>query len=211
MIPLKTVKEDYFQSEGIKLSHGDIPVSRFPTVAGYIPLWNKEIFSADEVRRLDMFVTVNEGDEPDGGTQIFREILSTNAGEIADQLGYLRSLNDPYISKWVNGIGPGMSDSILNGTIPPLILIRPVGLEYGHIPDGNHRALSLLELSKQGYSGVSIPAYVGRLSYVRWLVWNTGVLLFKARINPKETAQLINARMKGGYRMFEYRSQFEPV
>lgn len=195
-IPTSTVVEEFHEAESFKTEIEQTP-QHFPAACHYIESWEKTTVFPEQLENLDIYVNTKiKNTGPDGTLSIFRELGTTNMGEIARKLEHLKSLKEPSIQMWLSRITPNMEEMILSSECPPILLITPKLINYGNVPDGNHRALAALDLANRGKKDISLTAYVGKLNNMRWLMWNTGIYFRGSTISSQEKNQIIQCRFR---------------
>lgn len=117
----------------------------------------------EELENLQIYVrTFTDKGMVEATAKIFKHLGLVGAGDIVKNFEKIRGLGDEDINRWLAGLTDEMSQSILDGTIPPIMVIKPEGVDFGNLPDGNHRVLTALLLSED-YPDVKLPAFVGTL------------------------------------------------
>ncbi|MFH1547292.1 MAG: hypothetical protein ABIC57_02290, partial [bacterium] len=190
-VPTSTVMQEFHEAESFK-NEVDKPLQNFPSACHYIHSWEKTELLPEQLEKMDIYVNTRIKDTgPDGTLSIFRELGTTNIGQIAKNLDYLKSLNEPSIKIWLSHITPNMEKLILSKECPSILIIKPALLNYGNLPDGNRRVIAALDLANKGYMGISLTAYVGKIDRVFWVVWNSGVYIHRSNISEKEKRTLV--------------------
>lgn len=190
-VELSEVIASYAAAEKEKESL-ELPKMPFPVVGRFIPTWELDYVSTDTLAEMESFVSVLV--QPNPTTDIYRELKTTKMGEIAEQMNHLKSLKNPRLKKWISSIDQKLYERILTGDIAPIILISSTGVEYGNVPEGMHRSLAAIRLAQEEKKEIKIPAYIGSLDRLHWILWNSGILLMGNAMPISERLELMEKR-----------------
>ncbi len=167
----------------------------YPPIAYFVPSWKMAMLGVEQLRNLQLFIPpYSDRGKRSGSQDIFMNLGTTNAGVIADESERLKGLGNSLINKWLDNVTPEMKEAVLDGSIPPIMVLTTVGLDYGNVPDGNHRVLAAIELSKE-HEGIQIPAFVGSVYEPLSRAYNAAMAMFGSTfISPEERQQLLDDR-----------------
>lgn len=174
----------------------ELPRKEMPKVLNLPVTWHEVELSLSQVAGLQIGVCTRSAERDDPSLAIFNTLKTVRVESIAMQLEMLRQHTLPSVREWVVSIDEELRDRCRNGDIPPIFVVTHPLFNFGNIPDGNHRALALID-SMAGFSGdLSLNALVAQIPPSLWLSWNITAFLLGYLKNPHSSIQLFRARMR---------------
>lgn len=171
------------------------PEIKAPVMLKFACRAEKDTLSPSQLSKLQIAVEPKlSSDKKVNPTFEVFELLGTSSAQVvADEFEYLVKNGSAEVREWLSTIDLTLENMIRAGTCPAIIT-SPLMIHCGNIPDGNHRTIAALRLSRQ--EEVTLPAYRLQYSTYYWALYNMLIFCDRMKSNPKGTIKIVNQRMK---------------